>query len=93
MDRTSHNLRRIGLMLALAVAGSCGCQTVKTPEERIAKSNIPKEFTKANMPDYVVEPPDLARSVDNRSPRSSFRAACRSIRPASRSATRSRVRS
>jgi polysaccharide export outer membrane protein len=59
MDRTSHNLRRIGLALALAVAGSCGCQTVKTPEERIAKSNIPKEFTKVNMPDYVVEPPDL----------------------------------
>ena len=59
MDRTSHNLRRIGLALALAVAGSCGCQTVKTPEEKIAKSNIPKEFTKVSMPDYVVEPPDL----------------------------------
>ncbi|HEX4608609.1 MAG TPA: polysaccharide biosynthesis/export family protein [Urbifossiella sp.] len=59
MDRTTHNLRRIGLVVALAVAGSCGCQTVKTPEEKIAKSNIPKEFTKVNMPDYVVEPPDL----------------------------------
>jgi polysaccharide export outer membrane protein len=59
MDRTTHHLRRIGLVLALAVAGSCGCQTVKTPEERIAKSNIPKEFTKVNMPDYVVEAPDL----------------------------------
>lgn len=59
MDRTTHKLRRIGLALALAVAGSCGCQTVKTPEEKIAKSNIPKEFTKVNMPDYVVEPPDL----------------------------------
>ncbi len=59
MDRTTLNLRRIGLALALAVAGSCGCQTVKTPEERIAKSNIPKEFTKVTMPDYVVEPPDL----------------------------------
>jgi polysaccharide biosynthesis/export protein len=59
MDRTTQNLRRIGLVLALAVAGSCGCQTVKTPEERIAKSNIPKEFTKVNMPDYVVEAPDL----------------------------------
>lgn len=59
MDRTTLNLRRIGLALALAVAGSCGCQTVKTPEERIAKSNIPKEFTKVSMPDYVVEPPDL----------------------------------
>ena len=59
MDRSTLNLRRIGLALALAVAGSCGCQTVRTPEEKIAKSNIPKEFTKVSMPDYVVEPPDL----------------------------------
>ncbi len=59
MDRTTHHLRRIGLVLALAVAGSCGCQTVKTPEEKIAKSNNPREFTKVNMPDYIVEPPDL----------------------------------
>ena len=38
---------------------ACGCQTVRTPEEKIAKSNLPREFTKVTMPDYVVEPPDL----------------------------------
>ncbi len=59
MDRTTLKLRGIGLALTLALAASCGCQTVKTPEERIAKSNIPKEFTKVSMPEYVVEPPDL----------------------------------
>jgi polysaccharide export outer membrane protein len=59
MDRTTLKLRGIGLALALAAAFSCGCQTVRTPEERIAKSNIPKEFTKVSMPEYVVEPPDL----------------------------------
>jgi polysaccharide export outer membrane protein len=36
-----------------------GCQTVKTPEEKIAQSNLPREFSKVTMPDYVVEPPDL----------------------------------
>jgi polysaccharide export outer membrane protein len=46
-------------VLALAAALACGCQTVRTPEEKIAKSNLPKEFTKVSMPDYVVEPPDL----------------------------------
>ncbi|HEY2157357.1 MAG TPA: polysaccharide biosynthesis/export family protein, partial [Isosphaeraceae bacterium] len=59
MDRTTLKLRGIGLALMLAAAASCGCQTVKTPEERIAKSNIPKEFTKVSMPEYVVEQPDL----------------------------------
>ncbi len=59
MDRTTLKLRGIGLALTVAVAASCGCQTVRTPEERIAKSNIPKEFTKVSMPEYVVEPPDL----------------------------------
>jgi polysaccharide export outer membrane protein len=37
----------------------CGCQTVKTPEEKIATGNIPREFQKVSMPDYVLEPPDL----------------------------------
>ena len=32
---------------------------MKTPEEKIANSNIPNEFKKVSMPDYVVEPPDL----------------------------------
>jgi polysaccharide export outer membrane protein len=45
--------------VALAVLSACGCQTVRTPEEKIAKSNVPREFTKVSMPDYVVEPPDL----------------------------------
>ncbi len=59
MDRTRLVHRRPGWLLALAVALACGCQTVKTPEEQIAKSNLPREFTKVSMPDYVVEPPDL----------------------------------
>jgi polysaccharide export outer membrane protein len=59
MERTMHNHRRIGVLLALAVMASCGCQTVRTPEEKIAKSNVPREFSKVSMPDYVVEPPDL----------------------------------
>src|SRR5262249_38853294 len=28
-------------------------------EEKTAKSNLPREFTKVSMPDYVIEPPDL----------------------------------
>ena len=59
MDRKVLNLRRISLVLAFAVAASCGCQTVRTPEEQIAKTNLPKETNKVSMPDYVVEPPDL----------------------------------
>lgn len=51
--------RRIGWLMAIAVLASCGCQTVRTPEEKIASSNIPVEFTKVSMPEYVVEPPDL----------------------------------
>jgi polysaccharide export outer membrane protein len=45
--------------LALVVIMACGCQTVKTPEAKIAKSNLPTEFKKVSMPDYVVESPDL----------------------------------
>jgi polysaccharide biosynthesis/export protein len=51
--------RRNGWLMALAVLMSCGCQTVRTPEEKIAKTNLPKELQKVSMPDYVVEPPDL----------------------------------
>jgi polysaccharide export outer membrane protein len=32
---------------------------VRTPEEKIASGNIPREFQKVSMPDYVLEPPDL----------------------------------
>jgi polysaccharide biosynthesis/export protein len=58
MDRT-RKIRRTGWLLILAVGATTGCQTVKTPEEKIANSNIPTEFKKVSMPDYVVEPPDL----------------------------------
>ena len=51
--------RRAGWLALLAVSTLCGCQTVRTPEEKIANSNIPREFQKITMPDYVVEPPDL----------------------------------
>lgn len=60
MDSTRLVPRRHGwLMAAMALLLAGGCQTVKTSEEKIAKSNIPKEFSKVSMPEYVVEPPDL----------------------------------
>jgi polysaccharide export outer membrane protein len=58
--RMTH--RRIGWFLALAAVVTttgAGCQTVKTPEQQIAKTNLPREFQKVSMPDYVIEPPDL----------------------------------
>src|SRR6476646_7992744 len=58
MDRT-RKIRRTGWLFILAVCAACGCQTVRTPEEKIANSNIPTEFKKVSMPDYIVEPPDL----------------------------------
>jgi polysaccharide biosynthesis/export protein len=58
MDRT-RRIRQTGWLLIVAVCAACGCQTVKTPEEKIASSGIPTEFKKVSMPDYVVEPPDL----------------------------------
>jgi polysaccharide biosynthesis/export protein len=58
MDRT-RRIRRTGWLLIVAVCAACGCQTVRTPEEKIASSGIPTEFKKVSMPDYVVEPPDL----------------------------------
>jgi polysaccharide export outer membrane protein len=58
MDRKTR-IRRAGWLLTLAVCAASGCQTVRTPEEKIANSNIPSEFKKVSMPDYVIEPPDL----------------------------------
>ncbi len=58
MERT-RGFRRAGWLLMLAACAACGCQTVRTPEEKIANSNIPTEFKKVAMPDYVIEPPDL----------------------------------
>src|SRR5262249_33874478 len=59
MDTARPVYRRAGWMALLAFFAACGCQTVKTPEEKIANSNIPNEFKKVSMPDYIVEPPDL----------------------------------
>ena len=59
MDRTWVDRRWMGCLLSTAVLMICGCQTVKTPEEKIAASNIPRELNKVSMPDYVVEPPDI----------------------------------
>ncbi len=51
---------RSGVLIALSVLSLLsGCQTVRTPEEKIAKTNLPREFQKVSMPDYVVEPPDI----------------------------------
>jgi len=47
------------LIITLSVLLFTGCQTVRTPEEKIAKTNLPREFQKVSMPDYVVEPPDI----------------------------------
>ncbi len=58
MDRTG-TIRRAGWLLTLVVCAASGCQTVRTPEEKIASSSIPSEFKKVSMPDYVLEPPDL----------------------------------
>jgi polysaccharide biosynthesis/export protein len=59
MNRMRKNDRRAGWLTTLLLCAVCGCQTVRTPEEKIASSNIPREFTKVSMPEYVVEPPDL----------------------------------
>jgi polysaccharide export outer membrane protein len=59
MDRARNDYRRAGWLSVLALCSVCGCQTVRTPEEKIANGNIPREFQKVSMPDYVLEPPDL----------------------------------
>jgi polysaccharide export outer membrane protein len=51
--------RRRWLWGPVIVLAACGCQTVRTPEEQIAKSGLPIELNKASLPEYVVEPPDL----------------------------------
>jgi len=59
MDCSKRISRRPAWLTALALCAACGCQTVRTPEEKIASSNIPREFNKITMPEYVLEPPDL----------------------------------
>ncbi len=59
MDRARMEYRRAVWLTLLILCTVSGCQTVKTPEEKIAAGNIPREFQKVSMPDYVLEPPDL----------------------------------
>src|SRR6478609_5498265 len=59
MDRARVVHRRLGWLLPVAALFACGCQTVRTPEDQIAKSPIPREMFKSSMPEYVIEPPDL----------------------------------
>ncbi len=59
MDRWKRTHPRAGWLAALALVAACGCQTVATPEEKIANGHIPREFDKVSMPDYVLESPDL----------------------------------
>jgi polysaccharide biosynthesis/export protein len=63
MDRARFDPRRRALAwllpcVLLATTG-VGCQTVTTPEDKIARSNMPGELRKISMPEYVIEPPDL----------------------------------
>jgi polysaccharide biosynthesis/export protein len=59
MDRSRRICRRAAWLTVLALCAACGCQTVRIPEDKIASSNIPREFNKITMPEYVLEPPDL----------------------------------
>ena len=60
MDRARVDHRRAARwLLPMALAALTGCQTVRTPEAQIAKTNLPKELDKTSMPEYVIEPPDL----------------------------------
>jgi polysaccharide biosynthesis/export protein len=61
MGRTRSHRPRLGWLLPLAALLACGCQTVRTPEEKIAKTNLPRELDKTSLPGYVVEPPDLVQ--------------------------------
>jgi polysaccharide export outer membrane protein len=62
MDRAKVDRRRVGPLLVpmlLAAWAAAGCQTVRTPEEQIAATPIPRELQKVAQPEYVVSPPDL----------------------------------
>lgn len=61
MDRTRTARWRLPWVVPLLALIACGCQTVRTPEEKIAQSNLPRELEKTSMPEYVLEPPDLLR--------------------------------
>ncbi len=59
MDRAFQAHRWVAWLATLALACSAGCQTVRTPEEKIATGHIAREFDKVSMPEYVLESPDL----------------------------------
>ncbi len=59
MDRWKRTHRPLAWLAALALVAAGGCQTVPTPEEKIASGHIPREFDKVSMPDYVLESPDM----------------------------------
>jgi polysaccharide export outer membrane protein len=60
MERSRLDLRRVGRLLALLwLFTAVGCQTVRTPEEQLAVTPIPRELNKTSMPEYVLSPPDL----------------------------------
>lgn len=59
MDRARVDLRIGRLLAPLVVLAAVGCQTVRTPEEQIAATPIPREKNMMSMPEYVVSPPDL----------------------------------
>lgn len=59
MDRERVTDRRLRWLWPLIALAACGCQTVKVPEEQIAKSGLPIEKNMMSLPEYIVEPPDL----------------------------------
>jgi polysaccharide export outer membrane protein len=59
MERERFAHRRLRWLWPLFALAACGCQTVRTPEEQIAKSGMPIELNKMSLPEYVIEPPDL----------------------------------
>lgn len=61
MGRGQKESRRLARMVLapMALWVLCGCQTIRTPEDQIARTNFPREKNKASMPKYVVEPPDI----------------------------------
>ncbi len=59
MEVTRVTRRWFAWIGSFALLAATGCQTVRTPEEQIAASNIPTELNKTSLPEYVIEPPDL----------------------------------
>jgi polysaccharide export outer membrane protein len=60
MDRARVERRGVArLLVPIALIAAVGCQTVRTPEEQIAATPLPRELNMTSMHDYVVSPPDL----------------------------------